>query len=33
MELYGVAKINKLKIGSILMQANVVLAISVYQWK
>ena len=32
MELYGVAKINKLKIGSILMLANVLLAISVYQY-
>lgn len=31
MELYGVAKINKLKVGSILMLANVAVAISVYQ--
>ncbi len=32
MELYGVAKINKLKVGSILMLANVAFAISVYQY-
>ena len=33
MELYGVAKINKLKVGSFLALANILLAISVYQWK
>lgn len=33
MELYGVANINKLKVGSILMLANVLFAISVYQLK
>ena len=33
MELYGVTKINKLKVGSILLLGNVLFAISIYQWK